>query len=50
VLEPRGTVTIKGKGEVEAWYLIGRRAAAPLDDTERVATSLPTTVGLVDVG
>jgi adenylate cyclase len=26
-LEPRGTVPIKGKGEVETWYLIGRRAA-----------------------
>ena len=25
--EPRGTITVKGKGEVEAWYLIG-----PLDD------------------
>jgi len=25
VLEPRGTVPIKGKGDVETWYLIGRR-------------------------
>jgi adenylate cyclase len=24
-LEPRGTVPIKGKGEVETWYLLGRR-------------------------
>ena len=23
--EPRGTVAIKGKGEVEAWYLVGPR-------------------------
>jgi guanylate cyclase len=23
--EPRGTIAIKGKGEVEAWYLIGPR-------------------------
>ncbi len=23
--EPRGTVTIKGKGELETWYLVGRR-------------------------
>jgi guanylate cyclase len=23
--EPRGTITVKGKGEVEAWYLIGFR-------------------------
>ena len=26
--EPRGTVTVKGKGEMETWYLVGRRAAA----------------------
>jgi guanylate cyclase len=25
-LEPRGTVAIKGKGDVETWYLVGRRA------------------------
>jgi guanylate cyclase len=24
--EPRGTIAIKGKGEVEAWYLVARRA------------------------
>ncbi len=23
--EPRGTITVKGKGEVEAWYLVGLR-------------------------
>jgi adenylate cyclase len=23
--EPRGTIAIKGKGEMEAWYLVGRR-------------------------
>ena len=23
--EPRGTITVKGKGEMEAWYLVGRR-------------------------
>jgi guanylate cyclase len=27
VLEPRGTVPIKGKGDVETWYLVGRRPA-----------------------
>jgi guanylate cyclase len=26
-LEPRGTVAIKGKGDVETWYLVGRRTA-----------------------
>jgi adenylate cyclase len=24
--EPRGTLTIKGKGDMETWYLVGRRA------------------------
>ena len=26
VCEPRGTITVKGKGEMEVWYLVGRRA------------------------
>ena len=26
-LQPRGTIPIKGKGEIETWYLVGRRAA-----------------------
>jgi len=25
VCEPRGTIQLKGKGEMEAWYLVGRR-------------------------
>ena len=25
VCEPRGTIAVKGKGELEAWYLVGRR-------------------------
>ena len=29
VCEPRGTVTIKGKGEMETWYLVGKREAVP---------------------
>jgi class 3 adenylate cyclase len=24
--EPRGRVPVKGKGEMETWYLVGRRA------------------------
>ena len=27
--EPRGTITVKGKGEMEAWYLVGRRSSRP---------------------
>jgi adenylate cyclase len=27
--EPRGTVTVKGKGEMETWYLLGRAESRP---------------------
>jgi adenylate cyclase len=27
VYEPRGTIAVKGKGEIEAWYLVGRDGA-----------------------
>jgi guanylate cyclase len=29
VCEPRGPVSVKGKGEMETWYLVGRAADAP---------------------
>jgi adenylate cyclase len=28
VCTPRGTILVKGKGEMETWYLVGRRSAA----------------------
>jgi guanylate cyclase len=28
VCEPRGTIDVKGKGEMETWYVVGRRAEA----------------------
>jgi adenylate cyclase len=28
LFEPRGTIPVKGKGEMEAWYLVGRRAGS----------------------
>lgn len=28
VCEPRGTIPVKGKGEMETWFLVGRRAGA----------------------
>ena len=28
VCEPRGTIPVKGKGEMETWYLLGRRASS----------------------
>ena len=31
VCEPRGTIPVKGKGEMEAGYLVGRRAASAAD-------------------
>ena len=33
--EPRGTITVKGKGEIEAWYLVGRRPRASAGDEAR---------------
>ena len=30
VCVPRGTIPVKGKGEMETWYLLGRRTAAPV--------------------
>jgi adenylate cyclase len=38
VCEPRGTIPVKGKGEIEAWYLVGPRAnvAAELPAQEQV--------------
>lgn len=30
VCEARGTIPVKGKGEMETWYLIGRREATPV--------------------
>jgi len=40
VCEPRGTVAVKGRGEMETWYVLGRRpggAAARLDPIAEVA-------------
>jgi guanylate cyclase len=31
-LEPRGTVPVKGKGEVETWYLVGRKPSSQTVD------------------
>jgi class 3 adenylate cyclase len=49
VLEPRGTVTVKGKGEMETWYLVGRRddlldrAASAPSRAEPAGTTAPVT-------
>ena len=39
--EPRGTILVKGKGEMEAWYLVGRRT------NQDTAMSLPSGQGLI---
>jgi adenylate cyclase len=31
VCEPRGAIPVKGKGEIEAWYLVGRRLDSAAD-------------------
>jgi adenylate cyclase len=39
--EPRGTILVKGKGEMEAWYLVGRRpggASVPLGSAATTGT------------
>jgi adenylate cyclase len=50
VCEPRGTIPVKGKGEIEAWYLVGRRVDAagepcaspePVRPPEAVPAALP---------
>ena len=44
VCEPRGAIAVKGKGEIEAWYLAGRRvgpANAPHAQTEPVPEVVP---------
>src|SRR5262249_55804580 len=39
--EPRGTITVKGKGEMEAWYLIGRRSDAVAESFRRLERRPP---------
>jgi adenylate cyclase len=43
VCEPRGTIPIKGKGEIEVWYLVGRRAAEPHVEPVRPPEVVPGT-------
>jgi guanylate cyclase len=31
VLEPRGTIEVRGKGQMETWYLLGRREGVDVD-------------------
>jgi adenylate cyclase len=38
VCEPRGTIPVKGKGEMEVWYLLGRRAQPAAEPRARTLT------------
>jgi guanylate cyclase len=50
VCEPRGTIPIKGKGEVETWYLVGARGSAPADVHPDAGVRQGERVGLGDDG
>ena len=39
--EPRGTVSVKGKGEMETWYLVGQRPGAPASSRETATAGIP---------
>ena len=40
--EPRGTIPVKGKGDMETWYLVGRRATAAVGVTGGEVASVET--------
>ena len=42
VCEPRGTISVKGKGEMETWYLLEPRATAAMDVAGDKVTPLET--------
>ena len=44
IVEPRGAIPIKGKGEMEAWYLVGRRASPDTESQPR-PEGQPETLG-----
>jgi adenylate cyclase len=49
VCEPRGTVTVKGKGEMETWYLIGRKRSA-VGEVADETTEIPLAAGAAELG
>ena len=44
IVEPRGAIPIKGKGEMEAWYLIGRRTS-PATESQPQPEDQPEALG-----
>jgi guanylate cyclase len=43
--EPRGTIDVKGKGALETWYLVGRKAGAPARAADAHPRSAETVAG-----
>jgi guanylate cyclase len=41
VCEPRGTISLKGKGKTDVWYLVGRRVDAAGEPRDFVVASTP---------
>ena len=39
--EPRGTVSVKGKGEMETWYLVRPRPVTPVSSLEAATAGTP---------
>ncbi len=46
---PRGTITVKGKGEMEAWYVVGRREPETAPEAKE-AVAGPVVAGPVTTG
>ena len=42
ICEPRGTVPVKGKGEMETWYLLGRRQDDDVAQEPRTGSTVAT--------
>jgi guanylate cyclase len=39
--QPRGTVSVKGKGEMETWYLLGPRPGTPTSSRDTATAGIP---------
>jgi guanylate cyclase len=44
VCEPRGAIQVKGKGEMEAWYLVGHRVSPAVESRAEPESVRPEVV------